>query len=249
MKDSIKISRRFHLFYISFISITVSMVAIAILTTLYVSQDWRFVIYFSELLLLLFLSYYFKRKLYELINLKYLVHIRESASSPLELKTVLKPSDIEKQLLKLGYKQVFTNKRFAMYIQIKKDDEIRKVFRHHILIAHVVIYNEHSSFYLKEVDALINDIQYKSQTEDKKRIDRLLITQYKPVKTFNDEVKDRINEIIFIKTDKHVISTINVGLLDHPSLALMLYSDTYSPSAYYRLHTETVKKVIQKNTL
>lgn len=244
MKDSVIIARKFHLFYLGFILITVSMIVIAILTTLFVGQDWRFVIYFSELLLLLFLSYYFKRKLYELINLKYLIHIRESAAAPIELSSPLKTIDIEKRLLKKGYTQKFSNKRFALYIKIVRDDEVRRVFRHHILYAHVVIYNEHSPFYLKEVDEFINDIQYKSQTEDKKRIDRLLITQYKPVKTFNDEVKDRINEIIFIKTDRHVISTINVGIVEDPSLAVMLYSKTYKPSSYYPLHIRSIQEIL-----
>lgn len=244
MKDSVKIARKFHAFYIGFILITVMMIAVAVLTTLFVNQDWRFVIYFSELLLLLYLSYYFKRKLYELINLKYLIHIRESAASPHELTNPLKTTDIERNLLKKGYKQKFSNQRFALYIKIVRDDEVRRVFRHHILYAQVVIYNEHSPFYLPEVDDLINDIQYKSQTEDKKRIDRLLITQYKPVKTFNDEVKDRINEIIFIKTDRHVISTINVGMVEDPSLAVMLYSKTYKPSSYYQMHIRSIQEIL-----
>jgi len=232
-------------FYLGFIILTLSMIGLAIVTAVYVSVEWRFVIYFSQLLILLYASYYFKRKLYELINLKYLIHIRETAASPYELNAPLKTLDIERRLLKDGYTQKFSNKRFALYIKVALDNEIRKVFRHHILFAHIVIYNEHSPFYLQEVDDLINDIQYKSQTEDKKRIDRLLITQYKPVKTFNDDVKARINEIIFIKTDKHVISTINVGLLEDPALALMLYSDTYKPSSYYKLHIQSIKDTLQ----
>ena len=74
-----------------------------------------------------------------------------------------------------------------------------------------------------------------------------MVTQYKNINEFNDEERKSINEIIFIKTDKHLVSTINVGILESPQIALMLVAKKYRPSLYYDLHIEDIKQILKKS--
>ncbi|HBD74693.1 MAG TPA: hypothetical protein DC003_03900, partial [Acholeplasmataceae bacterium] len=71
------------------------------------------------------------------------------------------------------------------------------------------------------------------------------ISQYKEVQVFDEKEKESINEIIFIKTDKHIVSTINVGIVNNPKIALMLAAKTYRPSSYYDLHLNSIFQALQ----
>ena len=237
--------KQFLFTYITFIVFILMVVTAAILSYVLIQSQWAYAIIFSLLFLLLFSSYRFKKRLYLIIHQSYLEHIRSDVIDPLEIPPQVDIEFIRKRLLKHGFKLHYTDHNYVVLIKIEKDDHIRKVFQHHILYVAVLLFHEQSSFYQEKVDQLINQIQYDSQTQDKKRIDRLLITQYKPIKTFNDKAKDAINEIIFIKTDRHIVSTINVGLVESPKLALMLMSKTYQPSSYYDLHRKLILTSLQ----
>jgi len=226
--------------YISYIILIIATLTVAILSYVYIQSQWLYLFIFSLLLLLVVLSYRFKKRLYLIIHQSYLTNIRADVIEPLELTSAVDMIYIQRRLLKEGFKLHYSDQHYVVLTKIEKDDQIRKVFQHHILYVAVLLFQEESSFYQEKVDQLINQIQFDSQTQDKKRIDRLLITQYKPVKTFNDKAKDAINEIIFIKTDRHIVSTINVGLIESPKLALMLMSKTYQPSSYYDLHRKLI---------
>ena len=108
----------------------------------------------------------------------------------------------------------------------------------------VVVYinKDESEFYLEIVNDEINKIKEKLSKE-KKTVNRMFITQYKEVDTLDEKTKKSLSEIVFIRTRNHIISTINVGVLDN-ELAVMLYSDTYSPSLYYKYHIEQIKDMI-----
>ena len=190
--------------------------------------------------LLLILSYRFKKKLYLIIHQNYIDQIRKDVIDPIDLKSSVTMVDIQKKLNKQGYQLHYTDQTFVVLIKIEKDQQIRKIFQHHILYVAVIHFDANNAYYQEKVDALINDIQFKSQTEDKKRIDRLLISQYKEIHTFDEKEKESINEIIFIKTDKHIVSTINIGIVENPKIALMLASKSYRPSSYYELHLNSI---------
>ena len=237
--------KQFLITYISYILLIIATLTVAILSYIYIQSQWTYLIIFSLLFLLVVLSYRFKKRLYLIIHQSYLTNIRADVIEPLELTSAVDMIYIQRRLLKEGFKLHYTDQQYVVLTKIEKDDLIRKVFQHHILYVAVLLFHEQSSFYQEKVDQLINQIQYDSQTQDKKRIDRLLITQYKPIKTFNDKAKDAINEIIFIKTDRHIVSTINVGLVESPKLALMLMSKTYQPSSYYDLHRKLILTSLQ----
>ncbi len=237
--------KQFLITYISYILLIIATLTVAILSYIYIQSQWTYLIIFSLLFLLVVLSYRFKKRLYLIIHQSYLASIRADVIDPLELSSSVDMIYIQKRLLKEGFKLHYTDQHYVVLTKIEKDDHIRKVFQHHILYVSVLLFHEQSSFYQEKVDQLINQIQFDSQTQDKKRIDRLLITQYKPIKTFNEKAKDAINEIIFIKTDRHIVSTINVGIVENPKLALMLMSKTYQPSSYYDLHRKLILTSLQ----
>ncbi|MDA0871777.1 MAG: hypothetical protein O2987_02765 [Firmicutes bacterium] len=232
--------KQFLITYISYIATIIATISVAILSYILFQSDWAYLIIFILLLILLFASYRFKKALYLIIHRAYMEHILDDVIDPIDLRPDYDTIDVQKKLLKQGYKLHYTGNQYVILIKIVKDTQIRKIFQHHILHVAVILFDSKLKYYQTQVDDLINEIQFKSQTEDKKRIDRLLITQYKQVDEFNEKERLAINEIIFIKTDKHIVSTINVGLLKSPPIALMLASKTYRPSTYYQIHLDDI---------
>lgn len=229
-------NKKFLITYIGYILLIIATFTVAILSYLYIQSQWVYVLIFLLLFLLVLFSYRFKKRLYLIIHQSYIANIESDVMEPLDIPKYIEITYIQKKLYKDGFKLHYTDHQFVVLTKIVKDDQIRKVFQHYILYVAVLINDINASYYQEKVDQLINQIQFDSQTQDKKRIDRLLITQYKPIQTFNDQERDRINEIIFIKTDRHVVSTINVGILNEPKIALMLMSKSYQPSSYYEMH-------------
>lgn len=232
--------KKFLTTYITYILLIIATFTVAILSYVYIQSQWVYVLIFSLLFMLVVMSYRFKKSLYLIIHQSYIQNIQADVIEPLELQDHVTMTAIQKKLLKEGFQLHYTDHDYVVLTKIEKDEHIRKVFQHHILYVSVMMFQDDGKYYQPKVDELINNIQFQSQTQDKKRIDRLLITQYKPVQTFNDQERERINEIIFIKTERHIVSTINVGILEQPHIALMLVSKTYQPSSYYDLHRQLI---------
>lgn len=243
--DDKKIASPFLKYYILYIVLIIATVSVAILSYIFIKSQWVYLLIFTLMFFLLAMSYRFKKKLYLIIHQNYIDQIRNDVIDPIDLKTSLSMIDIQKKLNKQGYKLHYTDPTYVVLTKIEKDDQIRKIFQHHILFVAVIHFDANNAYYQEKVDALINDIQFKSQTEDKKRIDRLLISQFKEVQVFDEKEKASINEIIFIKTDKHIVSTINVGIVENPKIALMLAAKTYRPSSYYDVHLNSIFQALQ----
>lgn len=243
--DDKKINSPFLKYYLLYILLIIATVSVAILSYIMIQSQWVYLLIFMLMFFLLVMSYRFKKKLYLIIHQNYMDQIRNDVIDPIDLKPTLSMVDIQKKLNKQGYKLHYTNPNYVVLTKIEKDDQIRKIFQHHILYVAVIHFDANNAYYQEKVDALINDIQFKSQTEDKKRIDRLLISQFKEVQVFDEKEKESINEIIFIKTDKHIVSTINVGIVENPKIALMLAAKTYRPSSYYDLHLNSIFQALQ----
>lgn len=242
-----KIKNKFHTLLFFYILIILSFIFVTAVIYIYISSEWKYIIIFFNLIVLVYLSYVFKKRIYTLIHRNYIKKIKEDVIDPVELKAKISNQDLERAIIKNEYKEYFSNSKIKLFIKIKKDEKIRKVFKHYILYVAIIILNPKLEYYQRKADEIINDIQYKSQTRDKKRIDRILITQYKKINQFDDEERKSINEIIFIKTDKHLVSTINVGILESPQIALMLVAKKYRPSLYYDLHIEDIEQILKKS--
>lgn len=227
----------FILYYISYILIILCIVILSVLSYIYLPTQWSYFWIFIALLILLFVSYFFKKKLFTIIHENYLHHIQSQVIDPIEIQSTLNYEYLYSQYKKLDYTLHYHDQDIVVFTKISAD-KIRKVFAHHILYVAVFNLKDSHSFYHPKVDDMINSIQHKSQTQDKKRVDRLLISQYKMFETFNESSRQQINEIIFIKTDKHIVSTINIGIFNKEHVALMLASKSYTPSLYYTNHVD-----------
>jgi hypothetical protein len=232
--------KKFLITYISYILLIVATATVAILSYAWISSQWVYLFIFSLLFMLVVMSYRFKKKMYLIIHQSYIENIQADVIDPIELSNDVNMITIQKKLIKEGFQLHYTDHHYVVLTKIEKDDHIRKVFQHHILYVSVIMFSDEGKYYQEHVDTVINNIQFHSQTQEKKRIDRLLITQYKPVTQFNDQERELINEIIFIKTDRHIVSTINIGIVEDPKIALMLVAKTYKPSSYYDVHRQLI---------
>ena len=235
----------FIFYYVSFVLILIIAISVGLLTYIYMNSNWSFFIIFILLIMLTFFAYYFKKKLYIIIHQNYIFQIRADVLDPIEINKNVTFDTLYEVYKSLHYKLHYHDKQLVVFTHIVHDP-IRKVFAHHILNVAVFNLTNKSSFYQEKTDDIINDIQFNSQSKDKKRIDRILITQYQIFDEFTEEVRNQINEILFVKTEKHLVSTINVGVFVHDQIALMLASKLYSPSIYYRLQVDEILHVIKK---
>ena len=117
------------------------------------------------------------------------------------------------------------------------------MLRGYILEIVVLIKDNEPEFYLDAVDNEIQKIQ-DILIKEKRRVDKMLITQVKFIEELDDNTKKQLSEIVFIRTQTNVISTINVGIDLDNSEAIMLYSDQFTPSLYYTYHVDQIKKMI-----
>ena len=206
------------------------------------NESIEYAIYFALLILLLFIVPMFKNHLDRLINLSYLIKIRYHAAGPLAMNYSKDKETLVSRIKKLGYQRYAFDKYHALYYRVTKD-QIKKIFRRYMLEVVVLLENTADEFYLSVVDEEISMIQ-QNHLKEHRKMDRMLITQIKDIDDLEDETKEKIKEILFIRQQQTIISTINVGLHHSSEKALVLYSETYSPSLYYKHHIQEIKEII-----
>jgi ABC-type multidrug transport system fused ATPase/permease subunit len=161
---------------------------------------------------------------------------------PLSIMNMQSFPQVQPVFRKNEYERYQDNETYTIYYKLDKDP-IKQIFRHYMLTVMVLIKNQNAEFYLDRVDKEINKLRDEIFKE-KKKINRLIITQIKEIKELDEKAREEIKEVIFIRTKRLIISTINVGLYQPQKKAVMLYSDTYSPSLYYKYHLDEIKKIL-----
>lgn len=252
MSDVKKINQRFFFTLFVFVILIISGIASMVFANLYISNtDVQYVIYFVVMIGLIVAAGLFQTKFIRLTNTAYLIKIRYHAAKPLPMNHTKSWDDMPSFLMSQGYMRYAFDSQHKLFYRVTKDT-IKKIFNKHMLEVVVLVEPHVNEFYLSAVDEEISRIQ-QAHLKDGKRMERMLITQFKPIQDLSDETKDKIKEIFFLKTREislflrartAIISTINVGLHVPSDTALMLYSDTYSPSLYYTHHIEQIKSMI-----
>ncbi|MCK7489054.1 MAG: hypothetical protein MZU79_01515 [Anaerotruncus sp.] len=194
-------------------------------------ENIQYVIYFFSLIAILVVAGLFKTKLDRTTQLSYLIKIRANQGGPLPMNRTKNPDDLPDHLKSLGYERFAWDLDHAIYHRVTKD-QIKRLFPRYMLEIVILVNQRKNVFYLEQADQEIAKIQEK-YLKEKKVMDRMTITQVKEIGILDDATKDLIKEIIFIRSNRTVISTINVGLYRAEGVAVMLYSDTYRPSLYY----------------
>lgn len=243
MKEDIKqINKQFRNALLMFLGVLIIMAAIAAVTALLLPEAYAYVVYFILLIAFVFIGPRFRSELEQISNVSYIVKIRANAANPLKIKHLSQANDVTQWLRTNDYIRFIHDETHDLFYKIMRDTN-QKVFRRYILEVVVIVHTRKEKFYLPQVDDEIHkilDIVYK----DKKRIHMMMITQFRRIEKLDEQLKQKIREIVFVRTKKGIISTINVGLHDASNQAVLLYADDYSPSIYYRLHTDEIKKLI-----
>ena len=241
MKNVKRINRRF-LFtmatLIIYLGLTVGVIWFVYVH--YVSQSVTVAL--LVLLISIFVVSWFRAKLDSIINASYLIKIKEHAGDPLTIKRLKTKEFLNTYLVNNDYIKFTEADNHFLYYRAKKD-HIKKMLRGYILEIVIYINQDEPEFYLESIDEEIQKLQEMFRKE-KKKVEKLLITQFKYVDDLDENVKQQIREIVFMRSQSGIISTINVGLHLDSNKAVLLYSDTYNPSLYYKYHIELIKKLV-----
>jgi hypothetical protein len=242
-EDVKKINRKFLFTLLLFLAILAAFVGVVLLMDRFLMNAQ--LVYILLLVLagiLIWVLAIFRRKFYEITNISYLLKIRNQPGKPLEMKHSRNMSDLQDYLKRKGFTRYKANKTHTLYFKVYKD-HIKKIFRNYVLEVVVILPSDQKAFYIDEVDQDIASIQ-KEHSSKKQTIEKLLITQIKPIQDLDESAKEAIKEIVFVKTRVGIVSTINVGLHYATGKAVLLYSDEYSPSLYYKYHIDQIKDFI-----
>jgi type III secretory pathway component EscS len=243
MNDVNKINQQFLNLLLIYIAILVGLIiGIAVAFIFIRNIDIAYGILLLVLVAMIIITGLFKNRMDQITHMSYLVKIRASQGEPLDISNMLSFPNVQPVFRKNDYERYQDNETYTIYYKLDKDP-IKQIFRHYMLTVMVLIKNQNAEFYLDRVDNEINKLRDEIFKE-KKKINRLIITQIKEIKELDDKTRDEIKEVIFVRTKRLIISTINVGLFQAQKKAVMLYSDTYSPSLYYKYHLDEIKNIL-----
>lgn len=233
--------------FIVTLSIFIALVFISAFIVVYAfinipDENTRFWIVILPILVMFGLMPVFKNRFDKLTNTAYIYKIRHYAGNPINLDRISNVANLESVLTNKSFTKYTKHETYTLYYRLTKD-LIRKTFSKYILEVVVVVTNNEDTFYLDLVDDDVNKL-VDQNAKDKRRVEKLLITQVKVVNDLTDQVKEAIKEIVFVRTAKGIISTINIGIHAPSKKAVMLYSDTYSPSLYYKEHIKFIKDIL-----
>ena len=243
MEDIKKLHRQFLVTIVTFIFVIAIIITIISLSFIKISNpNTPYLIFFSLMLVFMFLTTMFKSRIDSIINTSYLLKITQYQGKPLGINRLYSEENLRSYLNANDYIDFEQKSNHAVFYKTTKD-HIKKIFRGYILEIVVYIKPDESEFYLEAVDEEINKIQ-EILIKNKQRVDKMLITQIKIIDELDDVTKAQLSEIVFIRAQSGIISTINVGIDLKSSKAVLLYSDDFSPSLYYTYHVEQIKKMI-----
>lgn len=241
--------RKNHIKFLTVILLNVLFFILCVLIFIFVGRWLQTVNYnlvwtlaFVLLLILTYSTFRFRASIWTVVNEKYRLQLGKNLGDPLPIKRMRTKESVSRYLLNNDYELFTQDETHQTFYKVEKN-KIRKMFGGYVLKVVVYVSKNQDEFYLQAVDEDINRIQDKLY-EERKRVQNFLITQLKPVDDINDEVKKQVKETLFFKTQRSVVSTINVALHYDSEKAVLFYSDTYSPSLYYTEQIEDIKKMV-----
>ena len=238
-----KTSRNFLFTLIAFIlSIVIASLLAYLSVTRWFNEATGIAISFGILLVMLFVTSMFKTRIDRLTNLSYSMRIRKQPGNPMKLNRLYNKEALNSYLTKNDYILFSDDEAHMFYYRLKKDT-LKQVFQGYIFEVIVYIKPDQEDYYLDIVDEEIQKL-YRGFADEKKRVDKMLITQMKQVDDLTEDEKNKLSEIVFIRTRQGIISTINVGLMPDHEKAVLLYSDLYTPSIYYSYHIDQIRKMV-----
>ncbi len=243
MDELKRINKQFTRTYVLYIVIFIAFLLTAFSIGIWIKDsNIEFMLFLLLIIVLMIVSVYFKSYLDRIQNVAYLVRIMRNASNPIDLNHMRELPIFEAYARQKGFTLFTTGQTFKVFYKADKD-HIKSFGRRYILQVLVVLDPTEPIFFSDKADDEINKLN-QELLKKKIKVSRMLVTQIKPVDELDDATKNAIKEIVFYRSKREIISVINVAIHKSSNKAVMLYSDTYSPSLYYKYHVEQLKTLI-----
>lgn len=244
MTDIKKVNKQFLTLLAIYLAVIIALIGVAILIMVYFGSNYNIIyaILIAMFVLMILVTGLFKNRFDQITHMSYLIKIRANEGKPLPIVNLTSLTQNLAIFKQNGFDRFQDTETYSIYYKVQKD-HIKQIFRNNILTIMVLIKNKNSDFYSDRVDDEINKLR-DQLFKEKKKVNRVIITQIKEISQLDDKTKEMIKEILFIRTKSFIISTINVGLYRPSNKAIMLYSDKYSPSLYYKYHLEEIKNIL-----
>lgn len=209
---------------------------------IFLGEQTSYIVYFGVLIIFIIFGPVFRTRLEEIANVSYIIKIKANQGEPIKMNHTINDKNYHQWMLSNGYEYLIHQTTHEIYYKVTKD-HIGKVFRKNLIQIVVLLDKETKEYYLNSVDDDINKLLTMLH-EKKTKMYGLFVAQIKRVSKIDDQLKKQLNEIVFVRSKKHVLSTVNIALFEPSNLAVMLYSDTYTPSLYYTYHIDSVKELL-----
>ncbi len=243
MDELKRINKQFTRTYLIYIGVFIGFVGLAILLGFIITDNnLEYLVFLLLIVILMIVSVYFKSYLDRIQNVSYLIRLMKNASDPLELNHMQELPIFEAYARQKGFSLYAQGKQHKVFYKVDKD-HIRSVSRKYILQVIVLLDKNEPIFFSDKADDDINKLSQELLNK-RMKVSRLLITQVKPIDELDESTKNALKEIVFYRSKREIISVINVGIHKPSNKAVMLYSDTYSPSLYYKYHVEQLKTLV-----
>lgn len=149
-----------------------------------------------------------------------------------------------------------TNDKFTFAF---KDDQVDILYR----ISKPIEQSAFHSNHLLEMIAIIKDNemdlysdmlneQYKiiwQQYQAKYRISKQVILQFKKYDSYNESIKEELDQIIAFREGINYFVTINCGYFEKEGTVYYLHADGYYPNIYYKYATGQMEKIVEKQSV
>jgi hypothetical protein len=243
MDEQKRIDQQFTRTYLLYLFVFLLFGAIAI-TAGFLIQDnnIQFIVFLLLIIVLMVVSVYFKSYLDRIQNVSYLIRIMRNAAGPIELNHMKEIPIFEAYARQKDFVLYSQGETFKVFYKAEKD-HINRLRRRYILQVLVILKPSEPIFFSDKADIEINKLN-QELLKKKMKVTRMLVSQIKPVDELTEANKQALKEIVFYRSKRETISVINVALDKNSNKAVMLYSDTYSPSLYYKYHVEQLKTLI-----
>jgi hypothetical protein len=243
MDELKRINQQFTRTYVLYLLVFIAFGALAVLSGILIDDsNLQFLVFLLLIILLMVVSVFFKSYLDRIQNVSYIMRIMRNASGPIELNHMKEIPIFEAYARQKGFILYSHGETFKVFYKAEKD-HINRLRRRYILEVLVVLNPSEPIFFSEKADNEINKLN-QELLKKKMKVSRMLVSQIKPIDELTESTKQALKEIVFYRSKREIISVINVALDKHSNKAIMLYSDTYNPSLYYKHHVDQLKSLI-----
>ena len=143
-----------------------------------------------------------------------------------------------KRISKDEFKLSSSSDLFDVYYKISPNINKRN-YRHNILECLTIIKNEKIDLHHNLIDEEYNKIL--RQNFKKNKINQQIIYQFKTYPTYNNNIKNELDQVIIFKQKKQCLIKINCGIFLKDKLVYYLHSNSYFPNSYYKYAIDELK--------